>query len=75
MNASESDLVHRVVETVDWPWLYARVDFLRDHHGNLKLSELEMVEPSLFFRHCPAAADRLAAALCRMLESRISQMD
>lgn len=43
--------------------LYARADFLRDDSGRLLLTELELVEPSLFFRHCPAAADRLANAL------------
>jgi hypothetical protein len=43
--------------------LYARVDFLRDVDGRLNLNELELVEPSMFFRHAPAAAERLAAAL------------
>ena len=32
------------------PLLYARVDVLRDGHGGLYLNELELVEPSLFFR-------------------------
>lgn len=43
--------------------LYARVDLLRDPAGQLRLNELEVVEPSLFFRHDEAAAGRLAAAL------------
>lgn len=42
------------------PPLYARVDWLRDAAGALRLTELELVEPSLFFRHGPASADRLA---------------
>ncbi len=49
------------------PLLYGRVDFLFDDDGGLRLSELELVEPSLFFRHCPTAADALAEALCRRL--------
>ncbi len=49
--------------------LYARVDLLRDEEGHLRLSELELVEPSLFFRHGPAAAERLAEALCRRVSS------
>ena len=52
------------------PLLYGRVDFLFDGDGGLRLSELELVEPSLFFRHCPSAADALAEALCRRLASR-----
>jgi glutathione synthase/RimK-type ligase-like ATP-grasp enzyme len=49
------------------PLLYARADFLRGAQGELLLTELELVEPSLFFRHAPAAAGRLAAALLRRL--------
>ena len=61
----ELDLARSIVAKVHWPWLYARVDFLREDDGALRLSELEMVEPSMFFRHCPTAANRLAEALCR----------
>ncbi len=42
------------------PLLYARVDWLRDATGRWLLTELELVEPSLFFRHGPQAAERLA---------------
>ncbi|MDP6933746.1 MAG: hypothetical protein QGG40_12560, partial [Myxococcota bacterium] len=45
--------------------LYARVDFLVDDDGQEVLTELELVEPSLFFRHDSGAADRFAAAICR----------
>ncbi|MCH8252804.1 MAG: hypothetical protein IID36_10170 [Planctomycetes bacterium] len=47
--------------------LYARTDFLFDDEGAPRLSELELVEPSLYFRHAPLAAKRLADALCRRL--------
>ncbi len=47
--------------------LYARADFLRGPAGELLLTELELVEPSLFFRHSPAAPARLAEALLRRL--------
>ncbi len=47
------------------PLLYARVDLLRDDRGRWVLTELELVEPSLFFRHGPHAADALAASLMR----------
>lgn len=45
------------------PLLYARADFLPSGDGRLLLTELELVEPSLFFRHAPQAAERLAEAL------------
>ena len=43
--------------------LYARVDLLRDGRGQLCLNELELVEPSLFFRHDPESPARLVEAL------------
>lgn len=45
------------------PLLYARIDFLWGDRGEVYLNEAELVEPSLFFRHGPGAADALAAAL------------
>lgn len=49
--------------------LYARVDLLEGEHGEALLLELELAEPSLFFAQCPAAADRLIAALQLRLQS------
>lgn len=43
--------------------LYGRTDWLWQDDGNGVLTELELVEPSLFFRHCPASAATLADAL------------
>ena len=45
--------------------LYARFDYLRDNCGILVLNELELVEPSLFFRHCEDSAKRLAEAIIK----------
>lgn len=40
--------------------LYARVDIVWDNQDNLALSELELIEPELWFRNYPHAADSLA---------------
>ena len=48
--------------------LYGRVDLL----GGLVL-ELELVEPSLYLAYSESAADRLAAAVRRRLEARLSR--
>jgi len=45
--------------------LYARVDIIRDRHGQPLLLELELIEPSLFFAHAPEAAARFAACIRR----------
>jgi|FLOH01.1.fsa_nt_gi hypothetical protein len=50
--------------------LYARVDWLRDAAGALRLCEFEAVEPCLFFRHAPQAAQRLAQALLRRVSGK-----
>ncbi len=39
--------------------LVARLDFLRLENGNFVVNEVEMVEPSLFFRHSPTVAPRM----------------
>lgn len=46
--------------------LYARVDTIRDG-GEIRLMELELVEPTLFFVSHPPAADRLADAIAKRL--------
>ncbi|PIE25706.1 MAG: hypothetical protein CSA62_00280 [Planctomycetota bacterium] len=53
------------------PLLYARVDWLRGAGGELLLNELELIEPSLFFRHSPRAAESLARELLRRLSESL----
>ncbi len=47
--------------------LYARVDVMRDDDGRLVLSELELIEPSLFFPHSAEALARFVRAIERRL--------
>ena len=57
-------------ELQGWPPpLYARVDMVRDPIGAWAVSELETVEPELWFRFCPEAADALARAVKRRVEA------
>ncbi|MFG0329368.1 MAG: hypothetical protein ACF8PN_05650 [Phycisphaerales bacterium] len=63
-SGTELGIVCEVLDSIEGDLLYARADFLRDHEGKARLTELELVEPSLFFRHGPYAAERLAEALC-----------
>ncbi len=43
--------------------LYARVDMLRDEAGVMRLMELELTEPSLFFKFAPDGGAMFAAAV------------
>ncbi|KAA3640168.1 MAG: hypothetical protein DWP95_09135 [Proteobacteria bacterium] len=42
---------------------YVRLDFLYDHDDQMVVNEVELIEPSLFFRHRPEAAFLLADEL------------
>lgn len=56
-----------VLSKVRWPWLYARVDLAPGPDERPMLMELELIEPSLFLRHAPAAAERLAEEIRKRL--------
>jgi hypothetical protein len=46
---------------------YARVDMLRDYDGNFRLMELELIEPSLFFRFAEDGGAAFASAMLARL--------
>ena len=46
---------------------YARVDMIIDNNGNLAVSELELIEPELWFRFEPTAANALAENVQQLL--------
>ena len=50
------------------PLVYARADFIALDSGAWVLNELELVEPSLFFRHSPEAASRLTDEIIGRLQ-------
>jgi glutathione synthase/RimK-type ligase-like ATP-grasp enzyme len=59
-------LVNRIMSLVSPDLLYARVD-LMEHEGNWLLSELELIEPSLFFKQNGRALDRFVQAVKRRI--------
>jgi len=50
--------------------LYARIDMVRDAENRPMLSEVELIEPSLFFRESPRALERFVAAIARRFRQR-----
>lgn len=60
----------QVLDAAGMDCLYARVDVMPDDDGQLVLSELELLEPSLFFPHYPRAVE----VFVRGVEKRISAM-
>lgn len=58
----------RVLHAAPVPWTYARVDMV-DTAGGPLLMELELIEPDLFLGFSPAAAQRLAGAVARLVRA------
>ena len=58
----KSQCMHMLRKLPEMP-LYARCDFLHGPHHQAWLIELELIEPSLFFRHDPQSPQRFAKVL------------
>lgn len=54
----------KALSAIPSPWLYARVDGCV-RNDEFTLMELELIEPELFFRTQPSAAQRLAEAIAK----------
>lgn len=71
---AQLSVAKRILDVLDKPPLYARVDLLRGRDGKLKLIELELVEPYLYLPHSDGeggnnkAAQMLAKAVRRRLK-------
>ena len=48
--------------------VYARVDVIWDNDNHLCVSELELIEPELWFRTCPGAAELFAEEVVKFLK-------
>ena len=64
------EAARRVIAAVDADILYARVDMLRGDDGQLRLMELELVEPYLFPEGGGDVGQRLHDALLKRLQAR-----
>jgi len=56
-----------VIEVLDSPPLYGRVDMVRCAGGDLLLMELELIEPYLYPRNGPELGELYAAELTRRI--------
>lgn len=61
--AEQIELAERAVAACRPAPAYARVDLVRDNRGQLAVMELELVEPELWLRYFPPAADEFAKAV------------
>lgn len=62
-NAEEIAFAEKVIAACPEKPVYARVDLVWDNDDRIALSEIELIEPEMWFRKNPAAADDLAKAI------------
>jgi glutathione synthase/RimK-type ligase-like ATP-grasp enzyme len=63
------DAARAILDAVEEPLLYARVDMVRDLDGAPALIELELLEPDLYLDHDPGAGAAFAKAVRRRIEA------
>jgi glutathione synthase/RimK-type ligase-like ATP-grasp enzyme len=63
----EAAIAERVLAALDADVMFGRIDLMRAPKGDLRVSELELVSPTLYLGHEPAACERLADAVCQRL--------
>ena len=68
-NASQKEIefAKRTLQNCGHKTVYARVDIIYDNNNNLAVSELELIEPELWFRFKNSAADVLAKEILKYL--------
>ena len=59
-------IAQQVISPIKDQILYARIDLMQDDAGTWRLSELELVEPSLFFTQNPAALEAMIDQIERL---------
>jgi glutathione synthase/RimK-type ligase-like ATP-grasp enzyme len=65
LSREERALAEKAIARVEGELLYARVDVVADADGTLLVSELELMEPSLFLLQNPPALERFVRAIAR----------
>lgn len=65
----EAAIADRCLEAIPYAVLYARVDLMRDDEGQWCVSELELIEPSLFLKQSPEALKRYVEGIVRIVRS------
>jgi len=68
--AKQIELAERAVAACRPTPTYARVDLIQDNQGEQAVMELELIEPELWLRYHPPAADAFAGAIAHQIASR-----
>ena len=66
---SEIEFAKKVIQSLNFSPIYARVDVIIDNSGLLALSELELIEPEMWFRKKADSANLLARAIKKKIQA------
>ena len=66
----EIEFAENCLESSPFNPMYARVDLVYDNNNEPSLSELELIEPELWFRNNPKAAEQLAEEVFKTISSK-----
>jgi glutathione synthase/RimK-type ligase-like ATP-grasp enzyme len=66
----EIEFAENCLEASPFKPIYARVDIVYDNNNELSLSELELIEPELWFRNNPISANILAEEVFNLISSK-----
>ncbi|MDG2370521.1 MAG: hypothetical protein P8M12_07740 [Flavobacteriales bacterium] len=66
-NAKEISFAENVISVLEKQPIYARVDVIWDNNNELAVSELELIEPELWFRFKPESAQKMAHLVFKKL--------
>mgnify|MGYP001193829639 CR=1 FL=1 len=64
----EIQFAENVINHISFKPIYARVDIILDNNNRIALSELELIEPEMWFRFCPSAAENIALKIKSHME-------
>ncbi len=65
----EIEFANHVIQSLPFQTIYARVDIILDNRGSIALSELELIEPEMWFRLHPTSARNLGFAIQSFITS------
>ena len=71
-NATNKEITfaENCIKEIPFDPIYARVDIVYDNKYQLSLSELELIEPELWFRYYPKSANILADEISNLISSK-----
>ena len=70
-NREEIAFAEKAIAACPKETTYGRVDIFYDNHNRLSLGELELIEPELWFRKHPIAANKLSDAIFMKIQDNI----